>query len=215
MNIKAIIVSIVIFTIACQSAVCAQDPGVIILPEPKLNGGKLLMQALKGRESSRAFSATELPAEVLSGLLWAADGVNRPESGKRTAPSAMNCREITIYVALKQGLYLYDAENNVLQPVLQADVREHTGQQEFTQTAPVNLIYVADFSRMRGDVDGKVFYSAVDTGFISQNVYLFCASEGLATVVLGWVDKPALEKIMKLKDDQKVILTQPVGYPAD
>ena len=93
------------------------------------------------------------------------------------------------------------------------DIREFTGKQDFTQKAPLNLIYVVDYSRMSTNSKNKAFYSATDTGFISQNVYLFCASENLATVVLGWVDKPALKKIMELKEDQEIILTQPVGYP--
>ena len=149
---------------------------------------------------------------MLSNLLWAAFGINRANSGKRTAPSAMNWQEIDIYVAMKSGLYLYNAGQNLLEPVLAQDIREHVGVQDFTQTAPVNLIYVADYTRMSGDNKSKNFYSATDTGFISQNVYLFCSSEGLATVVLGWVNKPQLAKVMKLKKTQKIILTQPVGY---
>ncbi|NQT22928.1 MAG: SagB/ThcOx family dehydrogenase, partial [Candidatus Omnitrophica bacterium] len=167
----------------------------------------LLMKSLKNRQSSRSFSSRELPMEMISDILWAAFGINRPESGKRTAPSAMNMQEIDIYVAMKSGLYLYDSRENILSPVLERDIREFTGKQDFTQEAPLDLIYVADFSRMKGDEASKIFYSAVDVGFISQNVYLFCASKGLATVILGWVDKPALEKIMNLKDSQKVILT--------
>ncbi len=186
---------------------------VELLP-PVREGGKPLMTALQERSSRREFSRKKLPEQTLSNLLWAAFGVNRPENGKRTAPSARNMKEIDIYVALPEGLFLYDASAHILQPVLKEDIREFTGEQAFTQQAPANLIYVADRGRMRSaDAPTKDFYSAVDTGFISQNVYLFCASEGLATVVLGWVDKPALEKKMGLREDQKVILTQPVGYP--
>ncbi len=187
-----------------------QNP--IKLKEPQLKQNKLLMQALRERQSRRTFSSRELPLEMLSNLLWAAFGINRANSGKRTAPSAMNWQEIDIYVAMKSGLYLYNAGQNLLEPVLAQDIREHVGVQDFTQTAPVNLIYVADYTRMSGDNKSKNFYSATDTGFISQNVYLFCSSEGLATVVLGWVNKPQLAKVMKLKKTQKIILTQPVGY---
>ncbi|MDP8235976.1 MAG: SagB/ThcOx family dehydrogenase [Candidatus Erginobacter occultus] len=186
----------------------------IELMPPERAGGKPLMAALQERSSRREFSGKKLPAQTLSNLLWAAFGVNRSESGKRTAPSARNMKEIDIYVALPEGLFLYDGGAHILRPVLKEDIREFTGEQAFTQQAPVNLIYVANRGRMGSLDDGqKDFYSAVDTGFISQNVYLFCSSEGLATVVLGWVDKPALEKKMGLREDQKVILTQPVGYP--
>lgn len=186
----------------------------IKLQPPERAGGKPLMTALQERSSSREFSGKILPAQTFSNLLWAAFGVNRPESGKRTAPSARNMREIDIYVALPGGLFLYDAKAHALLPVLKEDIRPLTGRQEFTGQAPVNLIYVADRGRMGSLDDGrKDFYSATDTGFISQNVYLFCASEGLATVVLGMFDGPALQKKMGLREDQKVILTQPVGYP--
>lgn len=196
----------------CGFSVFAEKPEPIQLSQPQFNRGKLLMEALKERQTNRSFSSKELPLDVLSNLLWAADGINRPEVGKRTAPSAVNWQEIDIYVAMKKGLYLYNSKKNILEPILAQDIREFADKQDFTKDAPVNLIYVADFSRMSGDEDKNNFYSAVDTGFVSQNVYLFCASEGLATVVLGMVDKPALAKIMGLKDKQKIILTQPVGY---
>ena len=186
----------------------------ITLPKPRLTGGKPLMQALAERKSQREFLPKELPAQVLSDLLWAADGINRPESGKRTAPTAVNWQEIAVYVATAQGTYLYDAARHQLAPVLDQDIRGSAGIQPFVKIAPVCLIYVADYARMgKAQTAQKDFYSATDTGFISQNVYLFCASEGLATVVLGMVDKPALGALLKLRPDQKIILSQPVGYP--
>lgn len=213
----------VLTALLCASILCSQafvafaQETDIKLPEPQLTRGKLLMEALKERKTSRAFSSKELPPEVLSNLLWAAAGVNRPESGKRTAPTAVNWQEIDIYVALKSGLYLYDATAHTLKLILKKDIREAVGQQAFVKDAPVGLIYVADFSKMAGAYqpsdEDKKFYSATDTGFISQNVYLFCASDGLSTVVLGMVDRPALALIMKLRDDQRIILSQPVGYP--
>jgi len=190
----------------------AEDLKAIKLTAAQVDKGKLLMEALRERRSTRSFNSKELPIETLSNLLWAAFGINRPEAGKHTAPSAMNFQEIDIYVAMKGGLYLYRPDENILAPVLKRDIRAFTGKQEFTQIAPVNLIYVADFSKMSGSEEDKVFYSAVDTGFISQNVYLYCASEGLSTVVLGWVEKSELARIMRLKKDQRIILTQPVGY---
>ena len=172
------------------------------------------MQVLKNRKSSREYSTKELSEQVLSNLLWAAFGVNRPDSGQRTAPSAVNWQEIDIYVAMSNGLYLFDAKQHDLKLVLAEDIRALTGGQGFVKDAPVNLVYVADLAKMgKAPPDQKSFYAAADSGFISQNVYLYCASEGLGTVVLGWVDKDKCAKAMALREDQKVILTQPVGYP--
>lgn len=186
----------------------------IELLKPQTEGGRPLMQVLKERKSSREFSQEKLPLQVLSNLLWAACGVNRQDSGKRTAPSALNWQEIDIYAATGEGLYLYDSKNHLLQPVLAEDVRPMTGRQAYVREAPLNLVYVADFLRMKGaSEEDKNFYSATDTGFIGQNVYLFCASEGLAVVVRGGVDRPALAKAMKLRPEQKIILAQSVGYP--
>ena len=200
--------------LAFSTLVSAQDLKPIQLPKPQMDGGKPLMQALKDRKSSRAFSTEKLPVQVLGNLLWAAFGINRPDTGHRTAPSAVNWQEIDIYVATADGLYLYDAKGHALQPVLAGDIRAETGMQPFVKDAPVELVYVADYSRMgKGTDDQKNLYSAADTGFISENAYLFCASEGLATVVRGSVDKAALAKTMKLRPDQKIILAQTVGYP--
>ncbi len=195
---------------------CAEDLKPIDLPKPRTEGGMPLMEALKARKTSRSYSSKKLPEQVLSDLLWAAWGVNRPGSGKRTAPSAVNWQEIDVYVALEEGVYLYDAKANRLEPVLAKDIRAMTGTQSFVKDAPVNLVYVADLTRMRGASDkDKVFYSAADTGFISQNVYLYCASEGLATVVRGLVNRPALKNALNLRADQEIILAQSVGYPRE
>ncbi len=192
----------------------AQELKPIDLPAPQTEGGKPLMQALKERHTTREFSSQKLPAQVLSNLLWAAFGVNRPESGKRTAPSAMNWQEIDIYVAMADGLYVYDAQANKLNPVLGEDVRAYTGTQDFVKEAPVDLVYVANLKKTRNASPAdRDFYTAADTGFIAQNVYLFCASEGLAVVVRGSVDRAALAKVMKLGPDQKITLSQTVGYP--
>ena len=191
-----------------------QEPKDIQLPKPQTDGGKPLMQALMLRQSSREFTSEKLPLQVLSNLLWAADGVNRPDSGKRTAPSAMNVQNIDIYAAMADGLYLYDPIGHVLKLVLKEDLRAATGSQDFVKVVPLNLIYVADYSKMkRGTDEDKALYSGAHVGFISQNVYLCCASEGLATVVRGMVDKDALAKTMNLRPDQKVMLAQSVGYP--
>ncbi|MGA2327960.1 MAG: SagB/ThcOx family dehydrogenase [Bryobacteraceae bacterium] len=192
-------------------AVClpAQELQPIPLPKPQTEGGKPLMQALKERKSGREFSPEKLPPQVLSNLLWAAWGVNRPD-GHRTAPSAMNRQEIDVYVALADGLYLYNAKAHQLDPVLKEDVRAATGGQPFVGQAPLNLVYVADQARQGRPEDSWAFAA---TGFISQNVYLYCASEGLTTVVRAMVDRAALSKAMKLRPDQKITLAQTVGYP--
>jgi SagB-type dehydrogenase family enzyme len=192
----------------------AQELKEIKLPAPQVDGGRPLMQALKERQSWREFGTEKLPLQVLSNLLWAADGVNRPDSKKRTAPSAVNWQNIDIYVALAEGLYLYDPLEHSLKPILGEDIRALTGRQDFVKEVPLNLVYVADFSKIsRGTDEDKNFYSAAHTGFISQNVYLYCASEGLATVVRGMVDREVLAKALKLRPDQKVMLAQSVGYP--
>ncbi len=223
MNTKlfsAVIFLVTVFLV-CPVQIWAEDANstppqelkTIQLPKPQTDGGKPLMQILKSRKSSRQFSSEKLPAQVLSNMLWAAWGINR-EDGKRTAPSARNMQEIDVYVAMEEGLYLYDAKAHALIGILAKDIREATGKQPFVKEAPINLVYVADFSKMgKSSADQKEFYAAADTGFISQNVYLYCTSEGLATVVRGMVDKPALATAMKLRSDQKIILAQTVGYP--
>ena len=193
-----------------------QEGKAIKLPQPQTDGGRPLMQVLKARQTSREFGAeTKLPIQILSNLLWAADGVNRPD-GKRTAPSAVNWQNIDIYVAIADGLYLYDAPQNALKLLVSEDVRGATGQQNFVKAVPVNLIYVADLSKAntgRGANPNAEMWSAAEAGFISQNVYLYCASEGLATVVRGMFDRDSLSKVLNLRPDQKIILTQSVGYP--
>ncbi len=207
-------VTMALIIISFNTVSWAAELTPIKLPAPNLNSGKSLMQALQARKSSRDFSTKKLPVQILSNLLWAACGINRPDSGKRTSPSAVNWQEIDVYVAMAEGLYLYNAKEHTLKPVLNRDIRALTGKQSFVKEAPVNLIYVADFSKIsKADVEEKNFYSATDTGFISQNVYLYCASEGLATVVRGMLDKDALAKSMNLKDTQKITLAQTVGYP--
>jgi len=208
------VLSVLTAIIILSAAVYAKDIEPIRLPAPQTEGGKPLMQALKERKSLREFSAKELPLQMLSDMLWAACGINRPETGGRTAPTAKNMQEIDVYVVKAEGVYLYDAKANILAPILAGDIRAITGKQSFVKDAPVNLVFVANLSKMGGmDAASMDLYSATDTGYISENVYLFCASEGLATVVRGWVDKPALEKAMKLGRGQKVILAQTVGYP--
>jgi len=194
--------------------VFADDLKPIQLPPPQTEIGKPLMQALKLRQTSRSFDSKPLPRQELSNLLWAADGINRSDSGKRTAPSAMNWQEVDVYVALPEALYLYEAKTHTLVPVVGKDLREATGKQDFVKDAPLNLVYVADLARMKNANEAdKQLYSGADAGFIAQNVYLYCASQGLAVVVRGSVDRTALAQSMKLRPDQRIILAQTVGYP--
>jgi SagB-type dehydrogenase family enzyme len=193
----------------------SQSNSEIRLPAPQTTGGKPLMEALKERKSDRNFSEKDLDNQTLSNLLWAAYGFNRADEKKRTAPSAMNKQEIDIYVATKQGLYRYNAFANILECVSSGDLRKYTGVQPFVAVAPVNLVYVADYAQMGGGNDeDKLAYAYADAGFIGQNVYLFCASEGLITVVRGSINKTELAKYLKLRSSQKIILAQTVGYKA-
>jgi len=200
--------------LAVPGATTAQDLKPVSLMQFQLDTGRPLLHVLKERKSSRAFSPRTLPRRVLSNLLWAANGINRPASGGRTAPSAMNQHEIDIYVATAEGLYLFDAKGRQLRPILKQDIRALTGGQPYVKDAPVNLIFVADYKRMSlTPAQDRDIYAAADTGFISQNIYLYCASEGLATVVRGGIDREALADSMKLGPEQKIILAQSVGYP--
>lgn len=214
MNMKSILIAVIItaFLSVSLPARAGELKPVKLLP-PQTDGGKPLMQALKERKSARDFISKELPLQVLSDMLWAACGINRPDTLGRTAPSAKDFQEIDIYVVKAEGIYLYNAKDNMLEPVLSGDIRALTGNQPFVKDAPVNLVFVADISKMGATAPGIVdFYAAADTGFISENVYLFCASAGLGTVVRGWLDKEALAKAMGLKPNQKIVLAQTVGY---
>ena len=185
------------------SSLFAQD---IQLPTPDKKGGKTLMQALSERKSSREFKEKELPNDVLSNLLWAANGFNR--EGKRTAPTASNRQELELYVVMKSGIYFYNAREHKLLLIKNGDYRKSAGTQAYVANAPVNILFVSD----SGKASGKN-YAYTDCGFVSQNIYLYCASEGLATVVRGSYDKKALEELLLLPASQEVLLTQTVGYP--
>jgi nitroreductase len=175
-------------------------------------GGLPLMEALARRRSSREFAPDALPLPVLSGLLWAAFGRNR-DDGKRTAPTAINAQEIDVFVALPTGAYLYDAAAHELRLVAAADLRRVTGYQDFVDEAPLDLVYVVDHARMgMVPVGQRSAYAHVAAGAISQNVYLFCASSGLATVIRAWINREAIADALGLAHDQQVLLSQTVGY---
>jgi len=199
----------------------AADLASIKLPPPDTKGGRPLMQCLKDRRTERSFDTKKLPVDVLSNLLWAACGINHAESGKRTAPTARNWQEIDVYVAMEEGLYIYNAKAHSLDPVVAADLRKNTT--TFLQPsrssvggAPIQLIYVVDYTKTGIPLSSEDVnsYAFADAAFISQNVYLYCASEGLATGVRAMVDRDALGKEMKLREKQKILLVQAVGYSA-
>lgn len=187
----------------------------LTLPPAQTEGGLPLMQALRQRRSQRDFTPSPLERQTLSDLLWAAAGINRPELDGRTAPSAMNSQEVDVYVALPEGLYRYEPSDHVLYLVSATDVRRVTGYQDFVDRALLDLIYVADHARLRMvPAAQRESYASASAGAMAQNVYLFCASAGLATVIRAWIDRQALSQAMGLEADHQILLSQTVGRPA-
>ncbi len=193
---------LMVLTLAFLLPLSAQD---IKLNAPNKNSGKLLMQALGDRKSSRDFIDRDLSVNTLSNLLWAANGFNRED--KRTAPTANDKQELELYVVLKSGVYLYDARNSLLKLIKSGDYRKSTGSQDFVAQASANIIFVADMNKASSRE-----YAYTDCGFIAQNVYLFAASEGLGAVSRGWYDKDMLAKLLNLPSHKEVLLTQSVGF---
>jgi len=206
--------SLVITIICLVSVKLLGQSRDIALPAPETQGGMSLMQALQNRSSCRSFSEKNLDLQVLSNLLWAAYGINRPESGKRTAPSSHNIQEFSIYVFLADGVYLYDAKSNTLILIIEGDYHKYAGTQDYVQDAAVNLVYVADYSKMTKieKQEDKDMTASIDAGFICQNVYLYCASVDLGCVVRASINKPELAELLKLTDNLKIIIAQSVGY---
>lgn len=193
--------------------VLGESVSTIALPAPECKGGMPLMEALAARRSSREFAPRELPLPQLSALLWAACGVNRPDGG-RTAPSAMNAQEIDVFVALAGGAYRYEPRGHRLELAAPNDLRRVTGYQDFVDDAPMDLVYVADHARMRlVPVDKRAAYAYTAAGAMAQNVYLFAAANGLASVIRAWIDREAIADALGLTHDQDVLLAQTVGYP--
>jgi SagB-type dehydrogenase family enzyme len=208
----AVTVLLLTFGLGEVSAQVSDD--FLQLPAPDTSGGKPLMQVLKERKSSRSFSEQRLSDQELSNLLWAAFGINRPD-GRRTAPSARNWQEIDIYCFTADGVFLYDAKKHGLVLLIRDDLRQKTGSQDFVTAAPLNLVYIADMSRVKDrSGDDAMLFVGADCGFIAQNVYLYCASQGLATVVRGMVDREQLAKALGLRADQRILLAQTIGRPA-
>ena len=213
--------STIIFSLLVTSLVgpldAAEPLELIQLPPPQTSGGMPLMQALNNRMSTKQFAEQEIPLEQISNLLWAAFGINRPQSGKRTAATAVNCQDIDVYVVLENAAYVYQAKSHRLIPVVNRDVRSFAATQEYAEAAPVNLVYVSDYSRMPDRfLDKKPIYAAFHAGSISQNVYLYCASAGLGAVVRDSVDRANLREVLILRETQEIVMAQSVGYgPSD
>lgn len=214
----------VVLTAAASAAVAASDAaeavdplGVlqpIVLPAPDTSGGMPLLSAIAARRSQRAFAPDPLPLPVLSTLLWAAWGISRPETGHRTAPTARNRQLTDVYVVLPEGAYIYDARDHALKPVTAGDLRALTGRQDFVEDAPVNLVFVERMPDGAEGNEGYLIMAGSHAGYISQNVYLYCASAGLATVVRAMVDRDALSAALDLPEGHRILLAQTVGYPA-
>lgn len=193
----------------------AERQAHIQLPFVKRSGGMPIRDALSRRVSHRLFDKSPLETQTLADLLWCGFGVSRPDDGGRTAPSARGWREIDIYVVMRDGAYRYDPLLNRLDLIAAGDLRALTGVQDFVAEAPLNLVYVADCSKMEGaSADQRDFFAAADAAFIAQNVYLFCAAEGLSTVVRALIERGPLAKALNLRQEQRIVLAQSVGRPA-
>ena len=199
-----------LFILFFAGSVSAQE--IISLVPPQKSGGMPLMEALAKRSTARSFDSRDLSDQQMSDLLWAAFGINRPD-GKRTAPSSRNNQETDIYVLLQQGVYLYDAEKHRLNRLMEEDIRELGGTQDFVKDAPVTLVLIADLTRIsQGGTRDGLLTAHIDVGYISQNIYLYCTSEGLATGARGGIDQPALGSKLGLKETQSIIIAHSVGY---
>jgi len=188
--------------------------GDITLPEPAKSGGMPLADALNARQSQRAFADTGFTPQVLSDLLWAANGVNRPD-GRRTAPTARNRGEIDVYALTEDGAFLFNPAGHTLTQVNTNDLRAVSGFQGFVHNAPVVLVMVVNRAKQGSGAGDRISdrYAAMDTGYVSQNIYLFAAANGMSSVALGTLDAKSLHTSLKLGENDEALLAQPVGYP--
>jgi hypothetical protein len=203
---------VTLFLAVSVTALFAQES--ISLNKPDLSRGFNVMKALQLRASATKYDPKILTLQDLSDLCWAANGINRPESGKKTAPSAINAQDIDVYVAMEQGIYLYDAKENLLKPVAGGDNRKLlAGRQLNIATAPVILLLVSDISRFKGgDISTKMVWAAEDAGIVSQNISIFCAGTGMVTRCRAFMDKEQLKTLLKLNENQILMLNHPVSY---
>jgi SagB-type dehydrogenase family enzyme len=210
MKLTLLLISFIFITIEYYP----QDLKEITLNPPSADRGYSVMKSLSLRASAADYDTAALKLQDLSDLLWAANGINRPESGKRTAPSAINAQDIDVYAVLKDGVYFYDAKQHTLKFITEGDKRDlAAGSQINTAKAPVILLLVSDISRFtRGSNEGKMVWAAEDAGIVSQNISLFCASVGLSTRPRATMDQQKLKELLKLKNTQHLMLNHPVSY---
>ncbi|MDY0097807.1 MAG: SagB/ThcOx family dehydrogenase [Bacteroidales bacterium] len=188
-----------------------QELAPVELPAPDKTKGLPVMQALGERASVREWLPQKLGLQVLSDILWAANGINRPDEGKRTAASAMNAQDIDVYAFTDTGIFLYNALNHRLEPVAAGDYRDLPGMTD----APLNLVLVSDISRFRTGSDSvRMVWACMDSGIVSQNIAIYCAGTGLKTRPrVGFPGAAKMRELMRLKDSQHLMLNHPVGYP--
>ena len=207
---RPLITSILFF---CAFNIQAQELKTIKLNAPDKTRGTSVMQALNDRKSVREYAPESLNPQDLSDLLWAANGINRPD-GRRTAPSARNLQSVELYVIFPEGAYFYDHKEHALNPIVAGDFRSAlTGGQEFAKTAPLAIVMVADMSKYGNMSENSMMMAAVDVGIVCQNINIACAAFGLVTVPRGMMDKEALKDILKLTDTHILLINNPVGYP--
>lgn len=187
--------------------------GEIALPKPNLKSGKPFMQCVAERRTERKFSTKPLSQQTIAEILFVADGVTSKD-GRKTVPTARNKQNQSVYAVTADGIYLYNSKNHSLIPVMKGDYRKNCGLQPFHKKAPLILLFVADLSAIGNTPEDKALYAGNHSGSASQNVYLYAASENLATVVCGMLDRAALKKLLNLKKDQMVVFSQPIAYPA-
>lgn len=206
-------VQLLLVCLVLSAAAFAADK-VIKLPQPNLKRTGTLMKALSERHSTREFASKALSMADLSDLLWAANGINRKDSGKRTAPSAMNKQDVDVYVVLPEGSYLYDAKTHQLNLIAEGDYRAAVaGAQAFVKSAPVSFVLISDLSRLGDAKNARTqLMGAMDVGIVSQNISIFCSAANLATVPRASMDNDQLKKVLKLKDTQIPMMNHPVGY---
>lgn len=205
----AVVTSLLFFA----ALIHAQTAGVIQLPQPDLKSGKPLMQCAAERRSGRKFSAKALPAQMISEILYVADGINRKD-GRKTVPTARNKQNQSVYAVTADGIYFYNSKKHALELFLKGDFRKECGTQPFHKKAPLILLFVADLSAIGKTPAEQALYAGNHAGYSSQNVYLYAASKDLSTVVCGMLNRDALKKRLNLKKDQMVIFSQPIGFPA-
>jgi SagB-type dehydrogenase family enzyme len=209
------IVTISVMMMLITGSLCAQVLQDIKLNAPDMERGLTIMKAFGKRASATSFSSKDLSLQDLSDLLWASAGVNRPENGKRTAPTAVNAQDIDVYVLMKSGAYLYDAKTHSLKGVIAGDNRKMVSERQTNfANAPVMLVMVSDISRFRGDdTEQKLIWAAMDAGIVSQNIGIFCAGTGMVTRPRASMDTEGLKKLLVLSGTQYPLLNNLVGYP--